>query len=1350
MRIIKTVFLFSTFVVVLASLFLTTKPAHAAPLDNFPVTVTQPDGTELNLFVSGDEFYNWLHDAQGYTIIQDPDTGYYVYADLVNGELVPTQYVVGKAEPATTGLRPYLNITPEKREEIRQEALEQGRQAPRAVASAPHSGTINNLVIFIRFSGESEFTDTPSTYTNMLTDSTPGANSLRNYYQEVSYNTLTIDSTLLPTPGATVVSYQDSHARGYFQPYNATTNPNGYQGGDNGSERRLREHALLRDAITYISGLGQFPSGASLDGDGDGYVDSLTFVISGSPTGWSSLLWPHQWDLYSYTVKINGKTVAEYAFQLQNSLVYSGTGVLAHEMFHVLGAPDLYHYTYDGMVPVGGWDVMEADQNPPQHMGCFMKFKYGDWIASIPEITAAGTYSLHPLTSSTNNCYKIASPYSTTEYFLVEYRRRETGSTFEASLPGTGLLVYRINTQAIGNAYGPPDEVYIYRPGGTTTTNGNVNAANFSSDVGRTAVNDATDPSSFLSNGSAGGLRICNVGASGSTISFDYGSICPITGYIISGNAGVGGVTLNYMDGTPKTTTADNSGLYSFTVPPGWSGTVTPSKAGYIFKPSSRSYTNVLANQTAQGYTATGPTNLLQDPGFETFTPGAADPNPYWVETSTNFGTPLCATGYCSTGGGTTGPNTGSVWGWFGGTSSDETATLSQTVTIPSGTADLDFYLWIGSASTGSGTDDVFTAQIDGVTVFSADATQIGSYPDYTLVSVDVSAFADDAAHTVTFSSATTGQVVSFNLDDVSLVVDVSVPSPTNDDFDTPQIVSETPFYASADTRGATSAADDPPLTACNRAPGQASVWYRYTAQANGDLLLDTIGSNYDTMLAVWTGPRGSLISVGCNDDSGAVHTSILSAPVTKGTVYTIEVSQYNGTLNPASPEGAKSIEDPALAAGGQLEFHLALQTTPLRWGLHQETDPGIEYNGTWMSYSGSGPSGGSLMRTNQQNASVVLRYIGSAVTIYRTLGSDRGTMEVCVDGSCQTVNNHAATLQWAQPVTFTGEGSYGLHEVEITNISTAIVDLDAVEVLDWETPINPRSLSSSHVVGIPSGDSTIDMTWSSDATDPGGAGIAGYSVVFDNSASTTPDEVVDVVAGIHTQTSALLADGTWYFHLRTCDNAGNCAAAIHTGPYLIDAVPELISPVDGSTIADNTPTFDWGDVTGTTQYQIQVDNNVDFSSPVIDTTTTVSTYTPTAALANGVYHWHVRARSGSNWNAYSSARTVTIAASPPGAATLATPIGGATVTSAPVAYQWNAVTCLGGVPRRHLLGHTLAELHQRELQLVGADLERQWLRPLEQQRNIHLLSASPRRGNTDLASKWVDGDKYPGDLSVG
>ncbi len=69
----------------------------------------------------------------------------------------------------------------------------------------------------------------------------------------------------------------------------------------------------------------------------------------------------------------------------------------------------------------------------------------------------------------------------------------------------------------------------------------------------------------------------------------------------ISGNAGTSGATITYTGGS---TTADGSGAYSFTVARGWSGTVTPSKTGYTFSPSSKSYTNVSAS-SSQNFTAT-------------------------------------------------------------------------------------------------------------------------------------------------------------------------------------------------------------------------------------------------------------------------------------------------------------------------------------------------------------------------------------------------------------------------------------------------------------------------------------------------------------------------------------------------------------------------------------------------------------------------------------------------------------------------------------------------------------------------------------------------------------------------
>jgi Beta-propeller repeat/Viral BACON domain len=71
----------------------------------------------------------------------------------------------------------------------------------------------------------------------------------------------------------------------------------------------------------------------------------------------------------------------------------------------------------------------------------------------------------------------------------------------------------------------------------------------------------------------------------------------------ISGNTGIGGAILSYNDNGNKSFTADGLGNYSFDVSYNWSGTVTPSLAGYLFSPSSRSYSNVTGSLANQDYT---------------------------------------------------------------------------------------------------------------------------------------------------------------------------------------------------------------------------------------------------------------------------------------------------------------------------------------------------------------------------------------------------------------------------------------------------------------------------------------------------------------------------------------------------------------------------------------------------------------------------------------------------------------------------------------------------------------------------------------------------------------------------
>jgi M6 family metalloprotease-like protein len=486
-------------------------PLQAAFQTNVPMEITQPDGSTISCFATGDEYHNWLNDAEGYTIIQDKQTGWYSYAKKAGNYLEPSEYIVGQSNPRTSGLQPYLNISIEEYQQRRQAWWQDAPHSNRT----PTSGQINNIVIFIRFSDQTEFTGLLSSYDSMFNNPVPNTNSMYNYFMEDSYQNLSITTTFYPPAiEDIIVSYQDSNPRNYYTPYNST-NTIGYS---TDTERRLREHALLRDAVNYVAQY--IPADLDVDSDDDGSVDNVCFVVKGSSGAWADLLWPHMWELYTYDAFINGAVVSTYNFQLENSLTSSGVGVLCHEMSHSIGMPDLYHYSSNGISPVGRWDLMESNRNPPQHHCTYMKTRYTDWMPPMRTITQSGEYWVNKMLIQQNNCYRIMSN-SAQYYFVVEFRKTE--GFFEPSLPGSGMLIFRIDTSedGDGNADGPPDEVYVYRPGGTPTSNGTVNSAFYSLEVGRTAINETTNPSAFLGDGQFGGLNIAQIGSSaGDSISF--------------------------------------------------------------------------------------------------------------------------------------------------------------------------------------------------------------------------------------------------------------------------------------------------------------------------------------------------------------------------------------------------------------------------------------------------------------------------------------------------------------------------------------------------------------------------------------------------------------------------------------------------------------------------------------------------------------------------------------------------------------------------------------------------------------------------------------------------------------
>ncbi|HEU5470999.1 MAG TPA: PKD domain-containing protein [Actinophytocola sp.] len=110
---------------------------------------------------------------------------------------------------------------------------------------------------------------------------------------------------------------------------------------------------------------------------------------------------------------------------------------------------------------------------------------------------------------------------------------------------------------------------------------------------------------------------------------------------------------------------------------------------------------------------------------------------------------------------------------------------------------------------------------------------------------------------------------------------------PANDDFDSATVITALPFSGTQDTAGSTVAPDDPPT--CNG--GFSSVWFRYTAPADGIVKATAVGSS--PLLSAYTGERGQLTPV----PGVCVFARSETFHVTAGTTYHILVRPFGGSL---------------------------------------------------------------------------------------------------------------------------------------------------------------------------------------------------------------------------------------------------------------------------------------------------------------------------------------------------------------------------------------------------------------------------------------------------------------------
>ena len=421
--------------------------ASAVPAYPYPVTVTQPDGSTLVIQGHGDEFYHFTTTADGYTIVKNA-AGYYVYAQLQNNRLTPTDRIARNQAERTANDVSFLEATGKMLiEKANNEGARKSRRKVATKESDSYYKNFRGLVILVNFSDRKfSRSDAHSVYDHMFNDV-----NYKGYKNENGtsnrYGSMFIGG---------VRDYFSQNSMGKFAPQFDVVGPVEVDMKSTEMNGTKNAWVVFAQAIANLSSTVDF---SKYDADGDGLVDMMYFIVAGYGANYSgnsdAYLWPHKWSLeYVDIPRYNGKRMGKYACSVElygwesnNQTILDGIGTVCHEFSHVLGLPDEYDTDYEAggqSHDPGQWSVMAGGSYSqlgrlPVGYSAFQRYASGFLTPKV--ITSTGKFELNPMQEN-NEAYMLKTPVDK-EFFLLE-NRQQTG--WDAMLPGHGMLVFRVDS----------------------------------------------------------------------------------------------------------------------------------------------------------------------------------------------------------------------------------------------------------------------------------------------------------------------------------------------------------------------------------------------------------------------------------------------------------------------------------------------------------------------------------------------------------------------------------------------------------------------------------------------------------------------------------------------------------------------------------------------------------------------------------------------------------------------------------------------------------------------------------------------------------------------------------------